>query len=191
MLPERKKAIYFKFLLFLVLLPLTVSACAKKHPSETIAIRISDYTLTAGEFEELFHDLKGVQDTPQAREAFLDNLITRKLLLKEAQKLGLDKQKDFLKSIENFWEQSLLKVIITKKINEISPTITVTEREIADRYNKWAHEDPENPKTLDELRDIIRRQLLNEKQTLAVDSWVDSLQKETNIEVDKKAIGIE
>ena len=191
MLPATKNTIYFKYLLLIISLSLIGFACAKKPPSEKIAIKISNYTLTAGEFNELFSELNVPEDTPKTREAFLGNLITRKLLLQEAQRLELDKEKDFLRSIENFWEQSLLKIIIDRKTKEIAGDITVTEQEIEDYYNRWARENPDNPKTIDELRDIIRWQLLREKEKLAINSWIEVLKNSTDIKTDKKAIGIE
>ena len=166
-------------------------ACAKKPSPEKIAIRINDYTLTAGEFNNLFTELKTDKDTPEGREMFLENLINRKLLLQEGQRLGLDKQKDFLKSIENFWEHALLKIIIDNKIKETSGSITVTEQEIQDSYNKWVKGNPDNPKTFEELYDIIKWQLTREKQTIALRLWMEELKRNAKIKVNKKALGIE
>jgi hypothetical protein len=191
MFPVTKNSTRFKYFLLIITLFLVGLACARQPSPEKIAVRIGDYTLTAGEFDELFSDLKGADDTPESRELFLKNLITRKILLQEAQRMGLDKQKDFLRSIENFWEQSLLKLIIDKKTKDISSSITVSEPEIEDHYNKWALENPEDPKTLEELRDIIRWQLLREKQNSVIDSWVQELKSGAKITIDKKAIGIE
>ena len=68
---------------------------------------------------------------------FLDNLITRKLILQEAQKMGLDRKKEFLKAIENFWEKSLLKIMVDEKTDEIFTDITVTDEEVEESYAKW------------------------------------------------------
>lgn len=191
MAPTRIYIFYFKYLLIITAVFLLNFACAKKGPSDKIAVKISDYSLTAGEFNELFAEFKSFEDTPRAREAFLDNLITRKLLLQEAQRKGLDKQKDFLKSIENFWEQSLLKIIMDRKTKEISRDMTATEQELRARYNKWLQDNPNNPKTFDELGDIIKWHLLKEKETIAINSWIDGLKNKAIIEIDKRAIGIE
>jgi len=165
--------------------------CAKRLLSEKIAVKINDYTLTVDEFNELFTELKTDKDTPEVRKMFLDNLINRKLLLQEGQRLGLDKQKDFLKSIENFWEQALLKIIIDNKIKETSGSISITRREIEDYYGKWVKENPDNPKTLEELYDTIKWQLTRQKQTVALSLWMEELKKNAKIKVNKKVLGIE
>lgn len=164
--------------------------CAKKTPSEQIVIKVNDYTLTTNEFNALFAELK-TEDTTEARKAFLDNLVIQKLILQEAQQEGLDKKEDFLKAVENFWQQSLLKIAVDKKIKEISGSIRVREDEIEDYYNKWKAENPDNPKTLAELHDLIKLQIMRQKQALILNSWVDELRKKSNIKIDKEAIGIE
>ena len=136
MLLDRKNNTYFKYIPAVVLLSLLSFSCAKKPPSEKIAVRISSYSLTAGEFNDLFDDLN-IKDTPRARRAFLNNLIIRKLLVKEAQRQGLDREKDFLRSIENFWEQSLVKIIIDKKTNQFAKDGGISAIETEDDYNLW------------------------------------------------------
>jgi len=170
---------------------LAISSCTKKVPEDKAAILVNDYTLSADEFNDLLDDSGIAKDEPKQKQAFLDNLITRKLILQQAQKEGLDKEGDFLKSIERFWEQSLLKIVIDKKISEAANNIEVTEQDIASYYKDWVKLNPENPKILDDLRDPIRKRLLNKKQTGLIDSWIETLKKDATIKVDKKAIGIE
>ena len=136
MLPDRKNNIYFKYISAVLLLSLFSFSCAKKPPAEKIAVRISSYSLTAGEFNDLFDDLN-IKDTPAAREAFLNNLITRKLLVEEAQKQGLDREKGFLRSIENFWEQSLIKILIDEKTSQIAKDRGLSGLRTKEYYNSW------------------------------------------------------
>ena len=190
MLSERKNMTCLKYLSVMLALLFINFACAEKPPSEKVAIRINNYTLTAGEFNELFAELKGEGGTPKARADFLDNLINRKLLLQEAQLRGLDKEKDFLKSVENFWEQSLLTVIIDRKTKEILGDVKVSDRELRDYYTNWAKENPSNAKTFSELRDVMKWQLLREKEALIMNSWIGDLKNKADIEIDIESIGI-
>jgi len=180
----------YHLLLVVIFSSLLTSSCAKKEQTDSTVILVNDYTLSVNEFNELLNDSGIDKDDPVKRKSFLDNLITRKLILQEAQKAGLDKDKDFLQSVERFWEQSLLKVIIDKKIRESLSNIEVTEDDIANYYTDWKNKNPQNQKTIDQLREVIKRHLLNKKQTDLVDSWIESLKKEAVIKVDKKALGI-
>jgi len=187
----RRNRVSLKYIFIVIAICVIGFGCAKRPPSEEIAIRINDYTLTAGEFNELFSELKISEDTPKARNIFVENLINRKLLLQEAQREGLDKEKDFLKAIENFWEQSLLTIIVDKKVKEVSGDITVSEQEIQDSYNNWIKANPDEQRPFDEVRDVIRFQLLRQKQSSALNSWIEKLRNNANIKVNKKAVGIE
>jgi len=48
----------------------------------------------------------------------LNNMINQKLILLDAEKKGLDKNKEFLKMVENFWQQSLLTMAMQEKVRE-------------------------------------------------------------------------
>jgi len=106
------------FLLTLVLL----FGCTKTAPKQKqILAKINNYEITLNEFKEEFRESSYSQDnTPESRKEFLKSLIGRKLILQDAQVIGLDKQKDFLKMIERFWEQSLLKLALERKSQEIA-----------------------------------------------------------------------
>ncbi|MCK4463419.1 MAG: hypothetical protein KAU58_03810 [Candidatus Omnitrophica bacterium] len=182
---------YLKYIILLTALCFSSFGCAKKPPSEKVAVKINDYSLSVGEFNELFSESKVSEDTPKMRGLFVENLISRKLLLQEAQKEGLDKEKDFLKAIEKFWEQSLLTIIVDKKIKESSGDLTVSEQEIQDYYNNWIKLNPDEAKPLDEMRNAMRMLILRRKQALVLNSWIGTLRKDANIKVDKKAVGIE
>lgn len=186
-----RRGIYFGYIFLLVFVLLTAVSCAKRSPGKETAFTINDYVLTVEEFNELFAELELPEDTPQARRDFLENLIKQKLLLQEAQRQGLDKQSDFLKSIERFWQQSLLKLIIDKKAKETAGRAAVTEQEVRDYYERWSRENPESAKTYEELSGVIRQQLLNMKQLLIINSWIDDMKKSAKIKVDKKVLGIE
>ena len=167
------------------------ASCAKRDQKEEMAVKIGAYTLTASEFEELFHQqYEAKEDNPENRANFLNNLMTRKLLLEEAQRRGLDTQKDFLRSIENFWEQSLLRLVVDQKVKEIVANITVTEAEMEAYYQKWLKENPQTAKPLQEVRDLIEWRIRKAKEGQAMEEWNNGLLQKARIKVDKTAIGI-
>ena len=167
------------------------SSCTKHDKKDETAVEINRYTLTAKEFEELFREYEMNEDTPETRANFLNNLITRKLLLEEAQRRRLDTQKDFLRSIENFWEQSLLKLVVDQKVKEITGKVNVTESEIEAQYQKWAKENPETSKSLPQVRNLIEWRIRKAKEAQAMEEWNNELFQKAHIQVDKKALGIE
>jgi len=95
-----------------------------------LVARINNYQLTTDDFKDEAALLKG----NKSKDEILQEMITKKILLQEAQKLNLDKQKAFMKEIEKYWEQALLKFLIKSKSNEFSRTIIITKQEIQQRY---------------------------------------------------------
>jgi len=124
--------------LIIILAVLMIAGCRCQAKDKQILAKINNYEITKQEFEEEFRNSAyGVSDTEESRKSFLDNLINRKLVLQEAQRQGLDKDNAFLKSIERFWEQSLLKVMLDKKSKDISMLKDAGKKEVEDAYDGW------------------------------------------------------
>ncbi|MFH1594579.1 MAG: hypothetical protein ABID09_07790 [Candidatus Omnitrophota bacterium] len=190
MCARAKDARHAKFIFIMLALFLMCGGCIGNSGSEKCAVKINGYSITAGEFTELFMESGPTEDTSEARRKFVKNLVKRKLLLQEAEREGLDRQKIFLKTIERFWEEALLKVMIDSKAGEFSRRLDVSEEELEDFYKRWKDENPENTESFDKLREVIRWQLLREKKRFSFDSWVDDLEGGSEIEINEEAIGI-
>jgi hypothetical protein len=121
-----KRGLFFSLLVFLLL-----SGCGQNpgtHADRDAVVVVNNYSLTREEFENEFKASAYSEiDTPESRKNFLNTLIDRKLILQYAQTEGLDKEKNFLKSIEKFWEQSLLKIVLDKKTREIESKIVLAD----------------------------------------------------------------
>ncbi len=64
-------------------------------------------------------------------QAILDTIIINQLLIQEAQRLGIDKEPAFRAAVQEYYEQSLIKILIDRQFREMN--ITATEEEV-DRY---------------------------------------------------------
>jgi len=158
---------------------------------EKPAVRVNNFQMSAGEFEEEFREAGASLLGPNnQKERFLEYLINRKLILQVAERLGLNKDREFLKSIERFYEQTLFKLVIDKKSNEFASKTQVNEAEIEVYYselrNKGLIEKP-----LPEVYKEIKWQLLRQKQVQAFEKWMEGLREGAKIEVNRKALGIE
>jgi len=54
----------------------------------------------------------------------VNSIITNELLIQEALKEKINKEEDFRKSVESFYEQSLVKILIDRKFNSLDPRIS-------------------------------------------------------------------
>jgi parvulin-like peptidyl-prolyl isomerase len=113
-----------KYIYYIVIFLLGISAIigykllgSRNIPGEA-AIIINDRRITSTEFERLYSQ----QQYGQSKTDFINSLITKELLIQESRKLGIDKNESFRKSIQNFYEQSLTKLLIDRKISSLETT---------------------------------------------------------------------
>lgn len=88
----------------------------KHTPQGDIALSINDKVVTTDEFNRLYAS----QSPHSIRKAdFINSLITRELLIQEAQQEGIDKEEAFRRSLQNFYEQSLIKLLVDRKLSSL------------------------------------------------------------------------
>lgn len=100
---------------------------SSSKPPDDPAIIINNKILTKG-------DLIKMESAMTARDGILDSLIDRELLIQEAVRQGIQKEDAFRSSVKNFYEQSLIKTLIARKMIDINNT-TVNDAEIIDYSN--------------------------------------------------------
>lgn len=155
---------YFKTVLVTVIVlstllaPVFAMAGEPRGGDDKVLARINNYTLTIADFEsesqgKLPSGLSAA-DLEKAKVGLLDDLITKKLLIQEAQKQKFDKDKAFIKEMERYWEQALLKLLYNKKSRELLREISKDES------------DPE-------VRDRLIREAMN--------AWIEDLKKRADI----------
>lgn len=176
-----KKYFYILLILFLI-----ATGCSRR---ENAAIAIGEITVTSSEFEEAFQSSRFAHQRQAGRRLFLDTLVSKKLILKEAEEMGLDKDPEFLKDIQAFWEQGLLKLVLSQKSKEFSTMIKVSDVEIKEYYRDRKESDFATQE-LPEVYDQIKWLLLQNKQAQAMSQWVDSLRAKTTVIVDRSLLGI-
>jgi hypothetical protein len=149
-------------LVSLLLSALLIPACGSNDllsgDDNKVVAKINDYKLTVADFKYEIKDKMPANLSPadleRAKEDLLDAVITKKLLIQEAQKQNFDKERAFIKEIERYWEQALLKLLYNKRSRELL-------REIS--------KDESDPK----IRDRRVRE--------ALDAWIENLKKRADI----------
>ena len=148
-----RKTTYMALLILLV----AASGCRAKTPQKEVIARIGNYSLYK---EDLLAELSFYPPDYRnkiPKEQLLQEIIQKKVLLLEAQREGLDKDPNFMKMVERFWEQSLLRSLLDKKSQEILDSIPQSEK---DR---------------------------NRKASGMMKAWISDLVKRTKIDIDREA----
>jgi len=173
----------------ILMLSIVLCACLGCTKKETVAIRIGNIPITVKEFNEAFEEGRFQHGLELSRKDFLDSYITRKLILKEAEDLGLDNDPQVLKSLQIFWEQLLLKLALARKINEMTVSIEISDKEILEFYEAQKNMDYAG-REFSDVRDEIELLIFRRKQQQALQEWTDRLYKQKKIVIDYQSLGI-
>jgi len=117
----------------------------------------------------------------------LTRLIEQELLVQEAQRQGIDRDSDFMRSIERFWKEALITTLITRKQKEIDAHVNVFEPDIEAYYREHYEKEPAPPALADVREEIVHR-VREEKVAQAFESWVEELRKRADIRIDRDAL---
>jgi hypothetical protein len=169
-----------------LLIAFAAVGCAKQQPPEEVIAKVNDYEISVSEFEEGFASsaYASREDKLQARREYLGSLIDRKLILQDAQKKNIDKDKDFLKSIERFWEQSLLTVALGLKTQELSKSVRVREEDTRRIYDGMV-KDGITTKAYEDVYPQIKWQAQKQIEGQKLGDWIEGLKKGASIKIDE------
>jgi hypothetical protein len=125
-----------KFIWYIIALVISFGALIfsqthKTHPSEkNTAISINQKHISNDEFNSRFASVKNSSQNSD-RQDFINSLVIKELMIQDAQKEGIDKDEAFRRSIQDYYEQSLIKQVMDKKFKSIK--VAVSDAEI-DRF---------------------------------------------------------
>lgn len=112
------------------------SGCGQKAEQKKAAAKINNYVMTV---EDLEDEIKySAHAGRQNLEEVLDLAIRKQVLIQEAQKQGLDKSKSFMKTIERYWRQTLIKELMEKESQRIYKNVGENKRKEA--FKTWEDE---------------------------------------------------
>ena len=88
-------------------------------------LSINDRIISEDEFKNMLVRKPSYMD----QEQFIESVIEKQLLIQEAIKMDINKEESFRRSVENFYEQSLIKILLDRKLDSLK--VDVTDDEIA------------------------------------------------------------
>jgi hypothetical protein len=184
-----KKSIYW---LLLIILSSFLFCCSQDKTEENkILAKINDYDLTLDEFQtQLAQEARFDKDfkvTKEAKKAFLDQLITKEILIQEAKRRNLDRKEKFIRAIERYWESTLIRDLMEMEQQKIEKRTVVSEEEIKMRYNEMKKSDTNLPQ-LDLIRQQISNKIMEDKRQRLLEEWSNQLKKRAKIEINEELL---
>ncbi len=105
-----------------------------RKPQKVLA-RINNYVMTVEDFKDEIKYSPYAGDETLDIPRLLDLAIRKQVLIQEAQRQGLDREKTFMKTIERYWKQTLIKELLEKETRRIYET--VGEDKQSEALNDW------------------------------------------------------
>lgn len=151
-----------------------------------ILASIGNYNLTLDEFEsQLAEESEFNPDyviSNATKSEFLEQLIRKELLIQAAKSMKLDQRKAFIKTIERYWEATLIRDIMDIKGAEFEKKVYVTQDELDRAYQKMQADDPNAP-PFEEIKDTIGTKLKYRKKQARFKQWVEELRNQADITI--------
>lgn len=181
-----------RILIFTVYLStMLLSGCSGQPTDEEAVAVINDYRMTKDDLQEGVEIVSVYRPVESGsldeKMKILDTLIEKEILLQEAQKQNLHKDEKFLKTIENYWKQTLLRVLIENKMREVSGKTRVYDDEVRAYYEKLHEENPDIP-PISEVKPEIERIIRQQKETEKIKQWQEKLKQEADITINEEAL---
>jgi Na+-transporting NADH:ubiquinone oxidoreductase subunit NqrC len=165
------------FVMMLALIAGLAIGCAKKPDKSQIVADINNYQVTVDDFNREMS--MSIPDT--GREQVLQDIIIKELILQEAQKMEMDKDKGFMKEIENYWKQTLIKRLIDKKGREFMAASDVSDEEAKAEYKFMRQEEGPGIGSYEKIKDEVRRTVMRKKAQVELDKWITGLRNSARI----------
>jgi hypothetical protein len=173
------------------LLILFLAGCGSSPALEKkeIVIQINDSKISLEEFNELLK-LEVYADpemelTTECRDKFIDYLVRKELMIQNAALLKLDRKPEFVRTIEKYWESTLIRNLLDLKSEELKKKVLITDKAIEQYY---AQNIDEFELPLTEEKENIKKILECEKLQEKMKEWSQGLKVAADIKIDKQLI---
>ena len=118
-----------------IIICLMCFGCSKGIEEGKVVARVNDYVMSVEDLEDEIAHSPYASDKSKDLEDLLELAIRRQVLIQEAQRQGLDRNESFMKTIERYWEQTLIKELMEKETCRIYDE--VGRRKQDEAVNQW------------------------------------------------------
>lgn len=177
---------------FILLAWLTVLAgCHPGQPEQAqVLARVNEFELSVAEFQEqLAEELALRPDfklTQQSKREFLEQIIRKELLIQEALRCKIDRSEKFIKGIERYWEQNLIRDLMESQGEQFKKRTLVSQEEVARRLAEFKASGQAGSLPPEQMAPRLERDLREEKQREALAGWIAELRQQANVQIDEQ-----
>jgi hypothetical protein len=180
---------------YIVLVPfLIIFGCSADNQSDDdFLLQVNNFRMSTEAFNSQLKFETEVDSSfhlsEKTRAEFMKNLIQTQLLVQEAKKHKLDEREKFRKTIERYWESTLIRDLISQKSDEIRSHTVVSEEEVKAYGDR--HKDLLVEQSVEDRLPEIRKNVEDEKVARQLENWINGLKDSAKIQInDQKLHGM-
>ena len=174
---------------WLLLFPLTGCGPDTSSEKQDIVIQVNDSKISLEEFNDLLkfeaYADPEMELTSECRDRFIEYLVRKELMIQKAASLELDRKPEFVRTIEKYWESTLISNLLDQTSEKMRKKILIPDNAIEQYY---AQNKDEFERPLDEIKDSIKAILEHEKLKEKLEEWNQELKDNADIKINKKLI---
>jgi len=178
-------------ILIVLFLIFSLTGCGSDNSSEKkdIVIKVNNSKISLEEFNDLFkfeaYADPEMELTAENRDLFVDYLVRKELMIQNAVALKLDRKPDFIRTIEKYWESTLIRNLLEQKSEELKKKILITDQAVEQYYgqNKDEFERP-----LAQVKKNIKKTLEQKKLQEKLKKWNQGLRATADVEINREMI---
>ncbi|OEU60808.1 MAG: hypothetical protein BBJ57_00305 [Desulfobacterales bacterium PC51MH44] len=173
------------FVIMLLAMVMLVGCSRENNHERNIVAKVNDCNITEDECRYALGECykKGIAPLTEAEKGdLLDQMIKKELLIQEAKRRNLDQDEDFRRTIEKYWEQTLIRNLLNQVGEDFSVKIHVSKEDISDfKKELGVAEAAMSEKEIEE-------EIFERKKTEALKKWLEKLKRSASIEINREAI---
>lgn len=174
------------FIAAVITISVWLTGCSGDSPADKpYLVRVNDYRICAEDINSLLKFEAELDSnfyiSEDTRTEFIQDLIQSQLLIQEAKKRKLDQRENFRRTIQQYWESTLIRDLLAEKGAQLRASTVVSQAEI-DEYYRNNTENPEED-AKEKLKPEIAKLLEDQKTTARLKEWIEELQTEADIEI--------
>lgn len=174
------------FIAAVITISVWLTGCSGDSPADKpYLVRVNDYRICAEDINSLLKFEAELDSnfyiSEDTRTEFIQDLIQSQLLIQEAKKRKLDQRENFRRTIQQYWESTLIRDLLAEKGAQLRASTVVSQAEIEEYYQNNNENPGEGAK--EKLKAEIAKLLEDQKATARLKEWIEELQTEADIEI--------
>lgn len=168
-----------------------INSCGKLKRQSDVLARVNGEAITVEDFQEQLEEISPIYrdnfNDLIAKRKLLDGMVKERLLLQEAKKAGLHRDKKIYDQLQKIKKQMLIREVLKTNIEN---SLKITDRDIKAYYklHKETFDRMFKGKRIEDVKKDVAQFYLREREEQAIESFIYKIKKGAKIDIKMDAL---